>query len=177
MPTYDPSNAECLVYVYREGLASAVGHDLAIEVTDFRVDVGDDGCIQARFEADSLLVRHAVENRRPKPGKLSAKDKKKIERNIQKDVLETRRHPVINFESTEVTRTAGGVRVEGMLSLHGVERAIGVDGTVEGDKTVAEVGFDQRDFDIEPYKALLGALKIKARVDVVLRVPFVPGQK
>jgi hypothetical protein len=176
MPTYDPSNAECLVYVYREGLASAVGHDLEIEVTDFRIEVGDDGAVDAEFAADSLRVRHAVEDRQPRPGKLSAKDKKKIERNIQKDVLETKRFPVINFKSTEVQRTDGRVRVDGVLSLHGVERNLGLDGRVDGDQTVAEVGFDQRDFDIAPYKALLGALKLKPRVDVVVRVPFVPSE-
>lgn len=176
MPTYDPSNAECLVYVYREGLASAVGHDLAIEVTDFRIDVADDGAVEARFVADSLQVRHAVEDRRPKPGKLSAKDKKKIERNMRKDVLETKRHPVISFKSTDVSRSDGRVRVEGVLSLQDVERTLVVDGKIEGDQTVAEVGLDQRDFGIEPYKALLGALKLKPRIDVALRVPFVPSE-
>ncbi len=175
MPNFDPTNADCFVYVYREGLAAAVGHDLAIEVTDFEIETSQDG-IRGQFATDSLRVRHAMEEGQPRPGKLSDKDKKKIEKNIRKDVLETKRFPVINFQSTEVSGSGGAVHVEGVLDLHGVERDIALDGKADDGHTVARVSFDQRDFHIEPYRALLGALKLKPRVEVELRVPFVPEE-
>ncbi len=177
MPTFDPSNSECTVYVYREGIAAAVGHDLAISVGDFEITVDDAGAIEASFVADSLRVEHAVERGQPRPGRLSEKDKKKIERNIQKDVLETRRFPVITFRSTEVSTSSTGVHVAGQLTLHGVERGVAVDGTSRDGATVARVALEQPDFDIEPYRAFLGALKIKPTVDVELRVPWVPDAR
>ena len=177
MTTYDQSDSECIVYVYREGIASAVGHDLAIAVGDFQIEVDEDeASVQAHFSADSLQVRHAMEDGRARPGKLSAKDQEKIERNIRKDVLEAKRHPVIRFRSTEVSRRDGGVHVQGTLSLHGVERDIGFDGQIVDGQSVAKLSIDQPDFGIEPYRALLGALKIKPQVDVELRVPFVPDE-
>lgn len=174
MSSYDQSDSECVVYVYREGIAAAVGHDLAIEVGDFDVEVGEQGAVEARFAADSLRVRHAMEDGQARPGKLSGRDQKKIERNIRKDVLEAKRHPVIRFRSTEVSRRDARVHVEGRLELHGVERAIAFDASVEDGATVARVRLHQPDFGIEPYRALLGALKLKADIDVELRVPFVP---
>ena len=177
MPIFDPTNTECTVYVYREGIAAAVGHDLAIEVGDFSIEVDDDsGAIEARFAADSLRVRHAVQDGQPRPGKLSEKDKKKIERNISKDVLEASRFPVITFRSTDVSRRSHRLHVAGTLQLHGVEGSVDVDGTSGDGATMARVQLNQPDFGIEPYRALLGALKIKPQVDIELRVPYVPGE-
>jgi hypothetical protein len=175
MTTYDQTDAECVVYVYREGIASAVGHDLAIEVGEFEIEVAGKGePVEARFAADSLRVRHAMADGEPKPGKLSAKDKKKIERNIRKDILEPKSHPVITFRSSEVSGRADAVHVEGELSLHGVERSVALDGRVEDGATVLKGRIQQPDFGIEPYKALFGALKIKPEIDVEVRVPLLP---
>lgn len=174
MATYDQTDADCVVYVYREGIASAVGHDLAIEVGEFEIEVtADGGQVEGRFVADSLRVRHAMVDGQPRPGKLSAKDKKKIERNIHKDVLETRRYPVITFRSTEVAGEAGDVRVTGALSLHGVENEVSLAGQIEDGETFVCGRLEQPDFGIEPYRALFGALKLKPHVDVEVRLPFV----
>jgi polyisoprenoid-binding protein YceI len=184
MATYDQTDAECVVYVYREGIASAVGHDLAIEVGEFEIEVPDEGGqieggqIEGRFAADSLRVRHAMVDGQPRPGKLSAKDKKKIEGNIRKAVLETKRYPVIKFRSSQVSGPAsaaetGAVRVAGVLSLHGADQEISLGGQVEDGETFVCGRLEQPDFGIEPYSALFGALKVKSHVDVEIRVPFV----
>jgi hypothetical protein len=177
MPTFDPSNSECVVYVYRTGIASAVGHDLAVEVTDFEIRVQPHAAeVEGRFVADSLRVRHAMEDGEPRPGKLSKRDKKKIERNIRRDVLEAGDHRVITFRSTGTSTDSGRVHIEGVLDLHGVERPIEVDADAVGDETVARVRLNQPDFDIEPFSALLGALKLEPHVDVELSVPWVPTE-
>jgi hypothetical protein len=175
MKTFDQTDADCVVYVYREGIASAVGHDLAIEVGDFTIDVDDeDGQVDGWFAADTLRVRHAMADGQPRPDKLSSKDKKKIDANIRKDVLEAKRYPAITFCSTTVFRSADAVHVEGTLSLHGVERVVELDGRIEDGATVLKGTLQQSDFGIKPYKALLGALKIKAEIAVEIRVPLVP---
>ncbi|MFW6053441.1 MAG: YceI family protein [Persicimonas sp.] len=173
MPTFDATSADCVVYVYTEGVASAMGHDLAIEATDFSVEVDeDDGSIEAEFAADSLQVRHAMDDGEPQPGKPPAKDKKKIARNIRKDVLETKRFPVITFRSTAVAARDGVLDVEGVLGLHGVEQTISFEARAVDGATRACVSINQPDFDITPYKALLGALKIEPKVDVKIELPY-----
>lgn len=175
MPTFDPSEAECFVYVYREGLAAAVGHDLAIEATRFEIEVQTDPPqAEARFEADSLQVRYAMDDGEPDRGALSGKDRKKIERNMRKDVLEVKKYPVIKFRSTDVSTEGGGLRLVGQLDLHGVERQVELSGRIEDGKSVLRGRIEQPDFDIEPYKALLGALKLKPHVDIEVSVPVTP---
>ncbi|MFW5966901.1 MAG: YceI family protein [Persicimonas sp.] len=172
MPTFDQTNSECVVYVYREGLASAVGHDVAIEATSFEIEVDEDSrVVEARFEADALKVRHAMEDGEPNPGALSDGDKKKIEKNMRRKVLETKRHPVISFRSTAVDDDGSTVRIEGVLDLHGVERDVAFDARRGDDYIRARVRLHQPDFDIEPYRAFLGALRVKAEVDVEVRLP------
>lgn len=172
MPTFDQTDSECVVYVYREGIASAVGHDVAIEATDFEVKVDEAmESVEARFAADGLRVRHAMEDGEPNPGALSDGDKKKIEKNLRRKVLETKRHPVITFRSTEVDDDADRVRLEGVLALHGVERNVAFDARRVDDYIRARVRLHQPDFDIEPYRAFLGALRVKPKVDVEVRLP------
>ena len=43
MALYDASNAECHIYTYKEGVLSAIAHDLKIKVTSFRIDVSEGG--------------------------------------------------------------------------------------------------------------------------------------
>ena len=115
MPHFDASTGQCLVRIYREGLAAAVGHDLVLKVGEFSVEVDTDTPrVSAQFQADSLRVlgtqeeyARASDPKTMTSAALSARDRAKIESNMQKKVLETARFPVIRFESTGVS--AGGV--------------------------------------------------------------------
>lgn len=176
MPTFDQNDADCIVYVYRKGIAAAVGHDLAIEATEFEVEIDEEApSVEARFAADKLKVRHAMDDGEPNPGALSDKDRRKIEGNIRDDVLETKRHPVITFRSTDIAERGDKVRVEGVLKLHGVERTVAFDARSDDGAMRAGVALNQPAFDIEPYSALLGALKLKPEVDVEVTVPWEAG--
>ena len=171
--TYDSDNSECVIYTWRTGIASAVGHDLAIEVQDFSIEVDPDApSIEASFRPDSLRVRHAVEGQEPAPGKLSDRDKRKIQKNIRKDVLETRRFPSIRFESTEISLTQVGGTVRGELELHGVTCPITVEVSSDDGRSVGRAKLHQPDFDIEPYSTFLGALKLEPDVEVEVSVPL-----
>lgn len=210
MPSFDASNSKCLIRVYREGIASAVGHDLMLEVGEFSVDMTTDTPrISARFQTDSVRalgpqtvfdreVEARMEELAALPASqradhgvistwktyptLSERDKAKIESNLKKKVLQTRRFPVVNFESSSVVPTADGdgARVCGLLRLHGVEREISVSIerdthaslTGHADHCIARVTLQQPDFGITPFRALMGALKVKADVDVELHLPL-----
>ncbi len=161
---HDASTAECLVYTFREGLFSAVGHDLCLRVERFAVEVTGDAAapsILARFDAASL---RAI-------GDVAPADARKIERNAADDVLEARRFPTIEFRSTRVVRDGERARIEGQLSLHGVTRPLVADAVADASDWRAEVRLDQRDFAIKPFSAMLGTLRVRADVLVRIRVP------
>ena len=172
MPHFDATSAECLVLTFKEGLLSAIAHDLQIRVTRFSIDVDDaTRAITARFEAGSLEVQGATHDGAVREGALSDSDKRKIEQTIRDEVLGVREHPEIRFTSTEVTPEGDGFRVRGELSLHGRTNAIAFPVRKQGDRLVAQVTLHQPDFAIKPYSAMLGALKVKADVTVRCSVP------
>jgi hypothetical protein len=161
MPRYDASQAECLVYAFREGLLSAVGHDVCLEVTRYSDEGGAGDAIAADFDAASLRVT----------GDVPPADAHKIERNAADDVLAARRFPTITFRSTEVSRQDGRARIAGTLTLHGVTRPLSLVAEDDGSRWRAEVRLDQRQFGIRPFSAMLGALKVKPEILVRVALP------
>jgi len=162
VPHFDAATAECLVFTYKEGLLSAIAHDLEIRVERFDVDVDEPAlAVRARFDPASLRVVTAVREGAPTPGALSDSDKAKIEDNIRGEVLSVRDYPEIRFVSSAITRDGNAARITGDLTLHGKTRPVTVDARAEGDRLVAEARLHQPDFGIKPYSAMLGTLKIK----------------
>lgn len=163
MPTYDQSSAECRVFTYKDGLLSAVAHDLEIDVTKFEVELSEDGTeVTATFDPRSLRVLDAVVDGRRSPGTLSDRDKRKIESNIVDDVLHAKKHPQIRFTSSDVHER----EIAGQLELHGATRSV----RLTRDVDTAMTRLHQPDFGIKPYTAMLGALKIKPDVEVRLTI-------
>jgi YceI-like domain len=164
---YGPPSAEVLVLVRREGLLSAVGHDVALRVARFEIEVDGDpptAAVRARFDPSSLEVVSAIRGDREVPG-LSAADRQQIERNVH-EVLRPDLHPEITFSAV-----AGPDAATGEVTVHGVTRRLAVPWRTEGSRRVAEVPLDQRDFGIPPFRALMGTLKVKPLVLVRVRLP------
>lgn len=165
MTHLDSSSADVLVFTFKEGLLSAVAHDLKLRVTSFRLEVASDA-VTAEFDPTSLRVVTAMKGGQEAPGALPAFARGEIEKNILTDVLEPARFPSVRFESTSIT----DARVTGRLSLHGQTREVtGARKDADG-RRVLEVRLDQRDFGITPYSAMLGTLKVKP--EVLVRVSF-----
>jgi polyisoprenoid-binding protein YceI len=172
VPQFDASSAECLVLTYKEGLLSAVAHDLEIRVTRFDLTVEPDPIsVRARFDARSLRVLGALRDGAVHPGARGDGDKQKIEHSLVADVLHADQYPEIVFASTQVTPEGEGYRVTGDLTLHGRTRSISFTARPEGERLVAEVRLHQPDFGVKPYSAMLGTLKIKADITVRGSVP------
>jgi hypothetical protein len=156
------------VRTYREGLAKHVGHDLVIDVRvwEAAVEVRDDGALTAvQLQADphSLHVREGLGGLKP----LTDKDRAEIRKIIEK-TLGAR---PIAFRSTAVAPANGGLTVRGELELAGTTRtasfeiAAGADGRVRGTLPVT-----QSEWGIKPYRGMMGALKVRDTVDVILDV-------
>ncbi len=172
MARFDASNAECLVYSFKDGILAKLAHDLKIRIERFQIDVDDeDRSIVATFDATSLSVVCARKDGRDDPGTLSKGDMKKIHANVADDVLAVKKHPEVRFESTEVTEQGDGFHIVGNLTLHGRTRSIAADIRKQGNEHVTEVTLHQPDYGIKPYTAALGALKVQPDVKVEVRVP------
>jgi len=156
----------CRVLTFKEGLLSAIAHDLELDVPTHEVHVEGDAKVEATFDARSIRVVTAKKNGQSDPSALSAADKKKIEATIADEVLESGKFPQIRFVSTSVAPAGDGFAVRGDLTLHGVTRSISFTTRTEGAARVAEVTLHQPDFGIAPYRAMLGTLKLKPDVRV-----------
>ena len=163
----DASCAQCLIFTEKEGLLSSVAHDLKIEVGDFEIS-WDAETITARFSPRSLRVVNAMKGKRENPEALGDSDKAKIEKHIIDDVLQAKKHRKIEFRSSEVAEEGKGFRIAGEFTLHGVTRPIKLKLSRRGARWSTQVSIDQRDYDIKPFSAMLGTLKVKPKLRVTL---------
>ncbi|CAG0938794.1 Protein YceI [Candidatus Brocadiaceae bacterium] len=167
------SSGKLFVYTFKEGFLSAVAHDLLIEVTKFSINLNipaggiNSASVEAEIQANSLKVICAVKDGQHRYDMLKEKDKADIEEATLKDVLHSAKYPTITFRSTDIREREGVYHVKGELTLHGVTRPVEFDAqTATGKDFKGKVTLFQKDYEIKPYKALLGTLKVKNEVDV-----------
>jgi polyisoprenoid-binding protein YceI len=164
-----PDNASLQVRTYREGVAAKVGHDLIIDVTrwDATVGVADDPAgwtIELNADPKSLEIREGLRGVKP----LTDKDRVEIRKNIDEKILGS--HP-IEFRSSSVRRADDGGRltVEGTLAMAGNTRPLTADLSVDdGGAISGTIALTQSDWGIKPYRGLMGALKVRDEIEVVI---------
>ena len=172
MLVYGPTDAEVTVFTYKEGLLSAIAHDLRIAVRRFEIKVAEDRSrVEAIVRADSLEVVCAMRDGIDTPRVLSERDKRKIATNIRKDVLRASRYPEIAFRAATVRSVEEGYQLEGDLTLHGRNKSLVVQ-VREGDNAYrAELTLHQPGFGITPYRAMMGTLKVQADIRLQVVIP------
>jgi polyisoprenoid-binding protein YceI len=164
---FGPDNASLQVRTYREGMAAKAGHDLIIEVTRWDATVeatGEAGGWTVELSADprSLEVREGVGGVKP----LTDKDRVEIRKTIDAKVLGGR---PIGFRAGDARLGDGGrLTVEGELSMAGTARPLSAQLTVEAGAVSGTIPLRQSDWGITPYRGLMGALKVRDEVDVVI---------
>ena len=159
---FGPDNAKLTIRTARTGGAAKAGHDLVIEVESWQATLDLEATPALTLSADSRSLRVLEGSGGIKS--LTESDKGDIKKTIDKEVL---KGCDIEFRSSEVRETAGGLSVRGELSLHGKQApvtfdlATGEEGRVSGSATVT-----QSAFGMKPYSALFGALKVADDVTV-----------
>jgi polyisoprenoid-binding protein YceI len=159
------------VRTYREGLAQKVGHDLIIDVErwDASAEVREDGAlvaVQLNADPQSLQVREGLRGLKP----LTDKDRRDIRKTIHDQILGGE---PIAFRSNAVEPGEEGLTVRGELELAGTTRpasfelSAAAEGRVRGTLPVT-----QSEWGIKPYRGMMGALKVRDTVEVVLDVPL-----
>jgi hypothetical protein len=172
MATYDATTAQCLVYSYKEGILSRIAHDLKHRVTRFTLRVDPKTrSIAAEIDARSLRVECVMKEGVETVNGLSEEDRKKIEEQVQADVLRADAHPLIKFQSTAVVETPEGLHIDGTLALNDRKRPVSTLARRILGQYVAELTINQPAFGIKPFSAMMGTLKIKPDVVVRLIVP------
>lgn len=151
---------ELLVFTFKEGLLSKVAHDLKLVVEQVRVSQESEQ-LEVWVAADSLRVRCAMKNGREDYQALSVKNRREIETIICEKILRVRHYPMIHYSG--VIR---GERAVGTLTMCGVSRSV----VLPWRDGVGELTLDQRHFGITPYRAVMGALRLKPVLKVAWRV-------
>ncbi|MEO0322662.1 MAG: YceI family protein [Myxococcota bacterium] len=167
---FDAANACCHVLTFKEGLLSRVAHDLKLRAGRFSLVI-DDARVSVDVDATSLKVVCARKDGVDAPKTLGFLERSQIERNVKSDVLHSRRFPAIRYVGQVTERSDARGRAEGQLTLHGVTRPVVAEAHRDGDRWRAAFDLHQPDFGITPYSAMLGALRIKPRVQVVFDWP------
>ena len=161
---FGPDNASLTIRTGRTGGAAKAGHDLVIEVESWQATLDPEAQPALTLTADSRSLR--VLDGHGGIKSLSEGDKGDIKKTIDKEVL---KGCDIEFRSSDVNETPGGLSVRGELSLAGKQApvtfdlAIGEGGRVHGSATVT-----QSAFGMKPYSALFGALKVADDVEVAI---------
>jgi polyisoprenoid-binding protein YceI len=161
-----PSEGRLLVRIYREGFASAMGHDLVLEATRWsaKVTVDDDptrSSLTATVDVQSLEVREATGGAKP----LSDSDKADIKKNLEK-TLDTRRYSDITFNSTAVKPQGNRATIAGELTIKGTARPVDLEVTVDGGRAKATTTVVQSQWGIKPFSTFMGALKVRDTVEI-----------
>ena len=158
-----PDDASIQVKTYREGVAAKAGHDLVIEVTRWEATVDVPGStLELSADPTSLHVREGLRGVKP----LTDKDRAEIRKNIDEKILHGQ---PITFRSSSVRLADGDLLVAGDLTMAGTTRPVtaqldvGADGHVGG-----TIELTQSDWGIKPYRGLMGALKVRDEVEIVV---------
>lgn len=169
--TITPTNADLHVLTTAEGAAGRVGHDLVLDVDDFRGTVVLDGDLPTDVRLVAALTSLRVLSGTGGLKPLTAGDKAQILRNATK-ALKADDSSGVLFAATDVARTDGGFQLTGTVTIGEVTRPLTAQVSVaEGEDrwtVTSTVELRQTDFGITPYSAMFGTL----RVADVVRVRF-----
>jgi hypothetical protein len=157
------------VLTFKAGVLARAAHDLRLRLEQHEITL-DGEKLQAALDLRSLRVEGPVESDVVRPERFTAADRDEIERAMRADVLHTDRHPMARFEGRALAR-GDGFDVEGELLLAGRRAPIAFDARGEGGVYRAAFDLQPSRWGIAPYKALLGAIRLRdvVRIELALR--------
>jgi polyisoprenoid-binding protein YceI len=161
------------VYRQRGALLSRLAHDLELSLERFQF--GESGTtIKLRFRPDALRVVGALVNGKVDSELLSPDKRREIEQNVQTQVLNTKQFPEADFMGS-FSDQGDAVFVTGDLKLVGVTQRIEFTLTQADPGHLGSITLTPSRWGVRPFQALLGALKLEDRVDIIVEVQSPPN--
>lgn len=166
--TVGPASGHLHLLTGVEGKAARLGHALVLDLPDWSAEVDLDAggaptAVRFRAALGGLAVLSGTGGAKP----LSDKDRVTIRKNAL-GAMRAADHPEVAFTSTSVVAAGDGFTLGGDLSIAGRTRPVVVQVAVAGLALTVRTSVLQTAFDVEPYSAMLGALRLRDRVDVEL---------
>lgn len=163
---FGPQNGQMVVRIFREGMAKKAGHDLIIDVKNWKATATiAENPAQSSFtgtaDVGSFSVREGVGGVKP----LSEGDKADIKKNITQKILTS---PEISFTSTSVQPTGDSASVTGDMRIMGKTNPATIKLAKQGNKVKGNFSIVQSQWGIKPFQAMMGALKVRDQVDIEL---------
>lgn len=151
------------------GRAARLGHNLLIAVDSWNAVVEFKGteptAVTLTAQVASLNIMEGHGGVKP----LSDGDREQIRTNALSSLREPD-FPTVTFNANGLTASDGGYDVAGELAIAGVTKPLTavVAATDEGDhwRIATTVTVKQTDFDVAPYSAMMGTLKLRDEVEV-----------
>ena len=163
-----PHNAMLVVKTYREGVAAKAGHDLVIEVERWHATIEPGGgAIELSADSRSLAIREGVRGVKP----LTDRDRREIRKNIDEKVLGGQ---PIEFRSGSPRVDGERMVADGELTMAGATRPVSAVLAVGAGRVTGTIPLRQSEWGIKPYRGLMGALKVRDEVEIVIDAPL-PG--
>jgi len=167
----DTTHSKLLIHVSKSGVFSGFADNHEVEA---RIAKGslDTKAGQLRLSVDSRQMRVL-------DPQLSADKRQQVqERMLGPEVLDSIRFPEITFESTHAEQELEGrVRVDGMLSLHGVRKRVSVLAKMENGRYTGRFSLKQRDFGITPVSIAGGTVKVKDQLTIEFDILTTTAEK
>ena len=164
---FDSQNGHLTLRTFREGMASMVGHDLVIDVTRWQGTLtvpaaGGAPSLTLTIDMGSFEVREGLHGIKP----LTDGDRQEIKGSIA-ETLKTREHQQASYRSRAVAVQGEQATVDGELTLAGATQPLQIAVQADGARTLTGKAVVQQTlWGIKPYKAFLGALKVRDTVEI-----------
>ncbi|MGE2718496.1 YceI family protein [Mycolicibacterium celeriflavum] len=167
----DQSDGELTIRTGVEGRAAKMGHRLTIAMNSWHATVawsdGEPSEVSLSVEVESLEVLSGEGGVTP----LTAPEKALARSNALK-VLNAKRFPRIEFETSDIAKSSDGYRLTGTLQINGKARDQVVDLNVQDVDGVwrmsSQTEVRHSDFGLKPYSMLMGSMKVADAVTVAL---------
>jgi polyisoprenoid-binding protein YceI len=167
----DPTQSKLLIHVSKSGVFSSFADNHEVEA---RIAEGS-------LDAKTGRLKLSVDSRKMRvldPELPSDKRQQVQERMLGPEVLDSDRFPTIVFDSSHVQEGEGGtLRVDGMLSLHGITKPISIVVHGANGRYTGRFALKQRDFGITPVSIAGGTVKVKDELAIEFDILTVPGEK
>lgn len=157
------------LYTFKEGVLSAMAHDLRLTVKRFRIEL-DRPNFRGVFMPNTIQVDGAMNKGKLNEKALSDKDRSKIRSTMLGEVLKASTTGDITYEGT-VSEEGVVLVARGDLTLAGKTKPLDVTMRRTAEGVRGEVEIQPSNWGIKPYKALGGTLKLQDRVRIAFELP------